>query len=172
MNTKKVAAISITALALLGAACGSDPDTATNDSSPATTAGATGAETSAAPAADSTTPATGDSSAATGDDFPEITDVSATKASDGTWTIEVTVSSPYDSPDQYADAWRVLDQDGNELGIRELAHDHASEQPFTRDLTGLVIPEDVKKISVEGRDSVNGWSGETYLLSLPQGSSY
>ena len=35
------------------------------------------------------------------------------------------------------DAWRVLDPDGNELGVRILTHDHANEQPFTRSQGGI-----------------------------------
>ena len=86
---------------------------------------------------------------------------------DGTWTVSVTMSSPYDTPERYADAWRVLDEQGAELGVRELAHDHGAEQPFTRSLTGVSIPVGVESITVEGRDQRNGWGGATVTVTVP-----
>ena len=44
--------------------------------------------------------------------------------------------------DHYANAWDVLDQNGNLLGTRVLYHPHVDEQPFTRSLT-LTIPAGV-----------------------------
>ena len=81
------------------------------------------------------------------------------------WRVSVTLSSEYDSPERYADAWRVLDGNDNELGIRVLGHDHANEQPFTRSHT-IEIPGDLTTVFIEGRDQVNGWSGERYELML------
>ena len=79
-----------------------------------------------------------------------------------------TLSSPYDSPDRYADAWRATDPDGKQLGIRELPHDHASEQPFTRDQR-IEIPDDVDEIVVQGRDRENGYGGKTVTVKVPRG---
>ena len=50
--------------------------------------------------------------------------------------------------------------------MRELTHDHAGEQPFTRSLNGVVIPPDVTTVTVEGRDLVNGWGGGTQTVSI------
>ncbi len=55
------------------------------------------------------------------------------------------------------------------LGIRELLHDHAGEQPFTRSLEDLVIPDGVDRIVIEGRDLANGWGGTTVTLDVPPG---
>ena len=98
--------------------------------------------------------------------FPDVVDVKAKQEQDGSWNVSVTISSPYETSDRYADAWKVTDSDGNELGIRELAHDHASEQPFTRDLSGVKIDDDVETITVQGRDNQSGWGGETFDLDL------
>ena len=84
----------------------------------------------------------------------------------GTWTFDATLSSPYDTPQRYADAWRVVGPDGTVFGIRELTHDHASEQPFTRSQTGIEIPEDVQTVTVEGRDQISGWGGATVEVNL------
>jgi hypothetical protein len=79
----------------------------------------------------------------------------------------VTVSSPYDSPDRYADGWHVLAPDGTELGTHTLLHDHAGEQPFTRTQTGVEIPLDVVEVTVEGRDQQYGFGGGTVTVAVP-----
>ena len=98
--------------------------------------------------------------------FPTVLEATATAVGD-TWRFDVTISSPYDGPTQYADAWRVLGPDGTEYGIRVLTHHHAGEQPFTRSLSGVVIPDDVSTVLIGARALVNGWSENTYELVLP-----
>ena len=97
--------------------------------------------------------------------FPDIVDVAVTPEDD-TFRFDVTVSSPYDTPERYADAWRIVAPDGTELGVRELTHDHAAEQPFTRSLGDVVIPPEVTSVTVEGRDLVNGWGGSTLTVTI------
>lgn len=115
-----------------------------------------------------TTPTPGESPDATSStsEFPDILAAQATQADDGSWRFDVTVSSPYDTPERYADAWRVVGPDGSEYGIRVLTHDHASEQPFTRSQSGIEIPDGVATVMIEGRDLVNGWGGGTLELDL------
>ncbi len=139
-------------LALLTMACtdsGTGPvDRATADSGPADRATADGD--------------------VTGQTHPDILSAQLTAAGDGTWNLAATVSSPYDTPQRYADAFRALTLDGTELGVRVLTHDHAAEQPFTRTLTGLTIPEGATQITVEGRDLANGWGGDTVTIPVPR----
>ena len=80
---------------------------------------------------------------------------------------DVTVSSPYDTPQRYADAFRVMHKDGTVYGERVLLHDHATEQPFTRDLQGVVVPAGVRSVVVQARDLKNGWGGKTLKVVLP-----
>ena len=98
--------------------------------------------------------------------FPDVLAAEATQAGDGTWNFNATLSSPYDSPERYADAWRILGPDGTQYGIRVLVHDHASEQPFTRSVGGIEIPDDVTTVTIEGRDQVSGWGGDTVDVEL------
>ena len=98
--------------------------------------------------------------------FPDVVAVDATRSADGPVRFDVTISSPYDTPERYADAWRVVGPDGAEYGVRELAHDHADEQPFTRSLDGVVIPDGVAVVTVEARDSTNGWGGAPMEVDL------
>jgi len=109
------------------------------------------------------TDATGEASS---DRHPDVVHATARMAPDGPWTFDVTISSPYDGPDRYADAWRILAPDGRILGVRELSHHHAGEQPFTRSLGGVEIPPSVTFVTIEARDLVNGWGGETFELAL------
>lgn len=97
---------------------------------------------------------------------PDVVDASATRASDGTWTFTATISSPYDTPQRYADAWRVLAPDGGVLGVRELLHDHAGEQPFTRELRGVQVPDGTARVTIQGRDLRHGWGGATAVVEL------
>jgi len=102
----------------------------------------------------------------TGELFPDVLGATAEQDDDGTWNVSATLSSPYDSAQRYADAWRIVGADGTVYGTRELAHDHAAEQPFTRDLSSVEIPEDVIEVTIEGRDQVSGWGGESFTLTL------
>lgn len=102
------------------------------------------------------------------DRFPEVIGAQLVPTGERTYDVVVSISSPYDSPERYADGWRVLDEMGNELGSHTLLHDHASEQPFTRTQRGLEIPEGVTRITVEGRDLVNGYGGGTLWIDVPE----
>lgn len=99
--------------------------------------------------------------------FPDVIDVEVEQESDGSYTFAVTISSPYDTPERYADGWRIMGPDGTVHGQHELAHDHASEQPFTRTQSGVVLPEDVDEVTVEGHDLANGYGGETVTVPVP-----
>ena len=79
-------------------------------------------------------------------------------ANGDTWRFDVTLSHPDTGWDHYADGWRVLDMDGTELGMRVLHHPHVNEQPFTRSLSGVVIPTGTREVQIEARCSVDGWT--------------
>lgn len=115
---------------------------------------------------DAAASATSDSSEAA-QRHPDVVGVDVTADGADSYTFSVTISSPYDSPERYADAWRVVAPDGTVLGVRELSHDHATEQPFTRTLDGVEVPEGVDTVTVEGRDLANGWGGATVEVQLP-----
>ncbi len=100
-------------------------------------------------------------------DAPVIEKVTASQSADG-WRFDVTLSHPDTGWDDYADGWRVLDMDGNELGLRTLFHPHVNEQPFTRSLGGVAIPDGTKTVQIEARDNVGGWSGAPITFDLPK----
>lgn len=145
----RLAALTLCVLALLTlAACGAQ----------------TSQETSGEGQSETTT--TGQSG---GQKYPDVREAELERSGDDTWSLSVTISSPYDSPERYADGWRVLAPDGDVLGKHELMHAHTNEQPFTRTQRGLEIPQGVEKITVEGRDLKNGYGGETVTIPVPRG---
>lgn len=96
---------------------------------------------------------------------PEILGVDAEKTG-MTWRVDVTLRHPDIGWDHFADGWEVLDADGNVLGFRELMHPHVNEQPFTRSLSSLVLPDGTREVFIRARCSVEGWSGETLRVVL------
>lgn len=94
-----------------------------------------------------------------------ILDVKATATND-TWRFDVTVEHPDTGWDHYADGWRVEDADGNELGMRVLTHPHVNEQPFTRSLSGVVIPEGATEVFIRARDLLDGWNDDVTRVEL------
>jgi hypothetical protein len=103
-----------------------------------------------------------------GDRYPDVLLVELRPRGEHSYDVVVTLSSPYDTPQRYADGWRVLAPNGDVLGTHTLMHDHASEQPFTRTQPGVVIPADVETITVEGRDQANGFGGLTLTVEVPE----
>ncbi len=110
----------------------------------------------------------GSASSGSGVMYPDVEDVAISGEDDGTYTLEVTMTSPYDTPDRYADGWRVLAPDGTELASMTLTHDHAGEQPFTRTQVGVQIPSDVSEVTVEGHDQQSGYGGQTQTVTVPR----
>ncbi|WP_051332206.1 hypothetical protein [Cucumibacter marinus] len=97
----------------------------------------------------------------------DIRDASASREPDGTWRISATIAHADTGWDHYADRFEVLAPDGTVLGTRVLLHPHVTEQPFTRSLTGLDIPDGVSEIVVRAHDSVHGYGGTQLVVTLP-----
>lgn len=53
------------------------------------------------------------------------------------------------------------------MAVRELAHPHVHEQPFTRSLDGVEIPEGVEKVTIRAHDSVHEYGGEEIDAVVP-----
>lgn len=96
---------------------------------------------------------------------PAILDVQVEK-SGMSWRVDVTIEHPDTGWDHYADGWEVLDAEGNRLGYRVLHHPHVNEQPFTRSLTNLQIPDGTREVFVKAHCSVDGWTAEAVRVEL------
>ena len=82
------------------------------------------------------------------------------------WNVHVTLRHSDTGWDHFADGWEVLDKDGTQLGYRKLMHPHVEEQPFTRSLSGVVIPDGTREVFVRSRCSKDGWSDDLQRVAL------
>ena len=98
-------------------------------------------------------------------DPPEIKFVRAGQGPNG-WRFDVTLEHSDTGWDHYADGWRLLDMEGNQIGMRLLAHPHVNEQPFTRSLGGVQIAEGTTEVQIEARCIVDGWTGTPVTITL------
>ena len=93
--------------------------------------------------------------------------VKATLVNSGSsWVAHVTIRHDDTGWEHYADGWRVVDEQGNVLGHRTLYHPHENEQPFTRSLSNINIPLNLKHVFIEAHDKVHGWNPEKYKVVL------
>jgi hypothetical protein len=97
----------------------------------------------------------------------DVVAAEATESPNGTWRFDVTVRHDDEGWDHYADAWDVLTLDGEVLATRKLLHPHEYEQPFTRSLSGVEIPDGVEEVEVRAHDSVHEYGGITLKVTLP-----
>ncbi len=84
----------------------------------------------------------------------------------GAWRFGVTVAHGDTGWDHYADKWDVVAPDGSVLGTRVLLHPHENEQPFTRSLGGVKIPQGVRQVTLRAHDSVHGYGGKELTVKL------
>ena len=98
----------------------------------------------------------------------DVTEVIVTHSGDGTYKLDVTVRHADEGWKHYADKWDVIAPGGTVLGSRILAHPHVDEQPFTRSLAGVKIPEDIDEVTVRAHDLVHGYGGKTVKVALPR----
>ena len=97
---------------------------------------------------------------------PSMIDQVRVSSSGDTWRFDVTIRHPDTGWDHYADGWRVLDMNGNELGMRVLHHPHENEQPITRSLSGVSVPDGATQVQIQARCIVDGWNTDTTVVPL------
>jgi hypothetical protein len=95
-----------------------------------------------------------------------VRSVKAEPAGEGRWRLSVTVAHADSGWDHYADGWEILDEAGEVLDTRTLAHPHVAEQPFTRSLTTEKIPATLKRIRIRAHCSVHGYGGDQQWVPL------
>jgi hypothetical protein len=112
------------------------------------------------------TPDVAASDAPVGQLCASVIDAEATKNGD-TWTFALTVRSDDISTTEFGDSWELRTLDGEVIATRVLAHEHMNEQPFTRSMSGIVIPEGITTVIGVAHHSVGGYCGETLEIQLP-----
>lgn len=83
-----------------------------------------------------------------------------------TWRFDVSILHPDTGWDHYADGWIITAPDGSILGKRPLAHPHENEQPFTRSISGISIPDGITHVFIQANCSQDGETSEPYRFDL------
>jgi len=97
----------------------------------------------------------------------DVEEVRAEKTGEGTYRFSVTVRHADAGWDHYANKWDISGPDGTIFGTRILHHPHENEQPFTRSLGAVEIPQGVKSVIVRAYDSVHADGGREMNVELP-----
>ena len=85
----------------------------------------------------------------------------------GSCTFTVTLEHADQGWNHYANQWDVVTLEDKVLKSRVLHHPHDNEQPFTRSLSGVLIPQGISKVKIRARDSKHGYSSEEFIVDIP-----
>jgi hypothetical protein len=86
----------------------------------------------------------------------------------GSYTLIVTIASNDTGCSHYADWWEVVDEAGGLVYRRVLLHDHADEQPFSRDGGPVAIRAD-QVVTVRAHMNTSGYSAAAMRGSVATG---
>jgi hypothetical protein len=96
----------------------------------------------------------------------DVVKVEANPTAGNRFSFSTTVAHTDDGWNHYADKWEILSPDGTVLATRTLHHPHVHEQPFTRSLSDVEIPEDIDTVRVRANCSVHGFGGREITVHL------
>lgn len=99
-------------------------------------------------------------------DPPTVTGTKATRDAMG-WKISVTLRHPDTGWDHYADGWDILDPAGRVLATRTLHHPHVNEQPFTRSLRQVMLPDGLRQVFIRAHCSDGAVSAPLVRIDIP-----
>jgi len=107
--------------------------------------------------------------------YAQVRQVELRETGDRVYHVSVTLRHADSGWDHYADLWQVVDDGtGEVLGERRLAHPHTNEQPFTRSLSRVEIPEGVEVIRIRAKCNQHGYEGKQVRIPLDtdEGENY
>lgn len=99
-------------------------------------------------------------------DYTQVVDIKVSQSSNGSWCFDVQIRHNDEGWHHYADAWQIISLQGDVLGERVLYHPHENEQPFTRRVCGVQIPNDVTMIMIRGKCNVHGFGNQSVVVDL------
>jgi hypothetical protein len=83
-----------------------------------------------------------------------------------TYTFNVTVKHRDKGWKHFANRWEILTPDGKIIATRKLMHPHEHEQPFTRSMSSIKIPDDLQYVIVRAHDLQHGYGGKEVKVML------
>jgi len=98
----------------------------------------------------------------------DVVEVEVKRTAKHIYFFKVTVRHADEGWDHYANKWDVVAPDGSVLGTRTLYHPHVDEQPFTRSLSDVKIPEFISEVTVRAHDLVHEYGGKTVKVMVPR----
>jgi len=99
--------------------------------------------------------------------FADITQVN-TQQSSTNFSFSVTISSPDEGCEQYADWWEVVSENGDLIYRRILAHSHVNEQPFTRSGSPVEVSA-TQQVWIRAHMNNTGYGGKAFFGSADSG---
>ena len=96
-----------------------------------------------------------------------VVKATASSSGNGTYTISATIAHADTGWKHYTNKFEVLAPDGKVLGTRVLYHPHVDEQPFTRSLGNVRVPEGMTSVIVRASDNVHKAGKKTFTVKLP-----
>jgi len=97
----------------------------------------------------------------------DVLKVDVNKINTATYHFDVTVLHKDTGWDHYVNKWDIVDLQDNVLATRILYHPHVNEQPFTRSLSDIHIPENIKTVKVRAHDLIHEYGGQELTVTLP-----
>ncbi len=98
----------------------------------------------------------------------DVVKVDINKGEESVYSFSVTVYHKDTGWNHYANKWDIVDEKGIILATRILYHPHIDEQPFTRSLSGVKIPVNIKTVIIRAHDLVHKYGGKELSNQLPQ----
>ncbi len=100
-------------------------------------------------------------------DSPRVVKAKLTETGNGAFRVDVTVVHADKGWKHYADKWEVLGPGDKVIGSRILYHPHVDEQPFTRSLSNLKLPHDVRFVRIRPHDKQHGYGSISEYIPVP-----
>lgn len=96
----------------------------------------------------------------------DVVSATAVCSAESVCRFAVTVQHADEGWKHYANRWQVLAPDGKVLATRILRHPHVAEQPFTRSLDDVKVPETLESVRIRAGDSKHGFGGAEVSVSI------
>jgi hypothetical protein len=104
------------------------------------------------------------------DQAPRIADVKVKRDSPdqpGIFHITVKIEHEDTGWDDYVESWEIFGPDGKVIGVRPFFEPELERPATVSALAGIVIPEDIKIVTIRTRKHPTGLEGEPVEVTIP-----